>query len=122
MGWIGFDLDRTLAIYSLEQGALIGEPIKPILQLVKSLIESGEDVRIFTARANIDSYNGNAELLEYHINAIRIWCKKHIGKELPITCSKDFNTKKIYDDIAVHVVPNTGKLIGDFVSSHISID
>lgn len=122
MGWVGFDLDRTLAYYSLEQKELIGEPIPHILELVKKLIHEGKDVRIFTARANIDSYNGNHNLLEYHLQLIREWCNTHIGKVLPITCSKDFNTEKIYDDIAVHVIPNKGKLVGDFISTHIMVD
>lgn len=122
MGWIGFDLDRTLAHYTLEQKELIGEPIIPILDLIKKLIHEGKDVRIFTARANIVSYNGDTQLLEYHLNMIREWCLVHIGKVLPITCAKDFNTEKIYDDIAVHVVPNNGKLVGDFISTHINVD
>lgn len=122
MGWIGFDLDRTLATYTLEQEHQIGEPIWPIVNLAKKLIKEGKDVRIFTARANIVSYKGNTVLLDIHLQLIREWSIKHIGQELPITCAKDFNTEKIYDDIAVHVVPNKGKLIGEFVSTHITLD
>ena len=52
-GWIGVDLDGTLAYYDQWRGALhIGEPIPLMLERVKRWLDEGKDVRIFTARVN----------------------------------------------------------------------
>ena len=52
-GWIGVDLDGTLAYYDQWRGALhIGEPIPVMLERVKRWLDEGKDVRIFTARVN----------------------------------------------------------------------
>ncbi len=40
------------------------------------------------------------------------WCEKHLGKVVPITCKKDFHMWKLYDDRAVQVEPNTGRILG----------
>ena len=50
-GWIGVDLDGTLAEYLGWQGmGHIGEPIAPMVERVKAWLAEGKDVRIFTAR------------------------------------------------------------------------
>lgn len=42
---------------------------------------------------------------------IRSWCLEHIGQELLITNVKDFGMYELWDDRAVTVEPNTGRVI-----------
>lgn len=50
-GWVGFDLDGTLAKYDKWQGIdHIGEPIAPMVRLRKRYHERGMKVKILTAR------------------------------------------------------------------------
>ena len=101
-GWIGVDLDNTLANGQHWKGhEHVGEPIKPMVDRVKRWLAAGKDVRIFTAR-DAKSYP-----------AIRKWCMKHLGKTLKITNQKDKYMTELYDDRAVGVETNTGRLIGD---------
>lgn len=101
-GWIGVDLDATLAHYDGWKGVdHIGEPVLPMLNRVKEWLADGQEVRIFTARA----YGDRPEA----IAPIAAWCAYHIGQVLPITCVKDFNMIELWDDRAVQVIPNTGK-------------
>lgn len=51
--WVGFDLDGTLAKYEGWKGPeSIGEPIAPMIDLVKDYLAAGTEVRIVTARAS----------------------------------------------------------------------
>ena len=51
-GWIGVDLDGTLAHYTHWVGPLhIGSPIPAMVSRVKLYRIQGQDIRIFTARA-----------------------------------------------------------------------
>lgn len=110
--WIGVDLDGTLAYYDGWKGyEHIGEPIQPMLRRVLTWLEQGKDVRIFTARVSLnEAMDNDSEILRaiYYIN---IWCKKHIGRVLPITCTKDRSMIKLWDDRCVQVVKNTGETI-----------
>lgn len=50
-GWYGFDLDGTLAKYDGWKGvAHIGEPVKPMVDLIKRMRDEGKVVKIVTAR------------------------------------------------------------------------
>lgn len=99
MGWVGVDLDGTLAFYEGWKGPEhIGEPIPLMLQRVTEWLSRGIEVRIFTARACIPE----------QIPPIEAWCLKHIGLVLPVTNAKDFACIEIWDDRAVQVAPNTG--------------
>ena len=101
-GWIGVDLDHTLAEHHGYKGPKhIGAPIKLMVDRVKGWLKEGRDVRIFTAR-DAKSYP-----------AIRRFCLENLGKTLKITRTKDRFMEVIYDDRAVGVEPNTGKLIGE---------
>lgn len=103
-GWIGVDLDGTLAHYdgwvSIEH---IGEPIPLMVNRVLEWIEDGRDVRIFTARAAHDP-DGNA------VGAIEDWCEKYLGKVLPVTNKKDYEMIELWDDRAIAVEHNTGRI------------
>lgn len=120
--WIGVDLDKTLAEYRGEKQSLhIGPPVPKMLALVKALLAQGEDVRIFTARVDgglVALASGEPAGEQYRdIPAIRAaieaWCEQHVGRKLPITNIKDYGMKALYDDKAIQVEPNTGRLIGE---------
>lgn len=58
-GWYGFDLDGTLAKYDGWRGIdHIGEPIEPMVDLIKKMHDEGKVVKILTARV---SPRANAE-------------------------------------------------------------
>lgn len=95
-GWIGVDLDGTMAHYDGFKGDdHVGEPIQPMIDRVKQWIAAGKDVRIFTARKPHP--------------AIRKFSKDNFGKILPITNLKDHKMQALYDDRAVGVRRNKGE-------------
>ena len=50
-GWYGFDLDGTLAKYDGWKGIdHIGEPVKPMVELIRRMHDEGKVVKIVTAR------------------------------------------------------------------------
>ena len=102
-GWIGVDLDGTIAEYHGWKGSdSIGKPIMPMVIRVLDWLNSGQEVKIFTARASVPE----------NIPAIVAWCKEHLGREIPITNVKDFGMITLYDDRAIQVEFNTGRLLG----------
>ena len=109
-GWIGVDLDGTLATYNGWQGVgHIGDPIPEMLARVKAWLAEGRTVKIFTARVH-----GHGALMlggdaVDAITPIKEWCKRHIGRELEITNVKDFGMIELWDDRAIQVIPNTGR-------------
>jgi hypothetical protein len=107
-GWVGVDLDGTLAQYDGFKGPLIiGDPIPKMLERVKGWLASGITVKIFTARVSEGATDGrNVEEVR---TAIQDWCEKHIGQRLEVTCIKDYGMFELWDDRAVQVVPNTGE-------------
>src|SRR5687767_12144507 len=69
-GWIGVDLDGTLAYYDGWKGpGHIGKPVPAMAKRVRKWLEQGCDVRIFTARAC------EPERVHY----IEAWCETHFG-------------------------------------------
>jgi hypothetical protein len=101
-GWIGVDLDDTLAHYTGWKGhAHIGKPIPLMVKRVKKWLAAGIEVRIVTARAADPGNPG-----EQHIRA---WCLKHLGQELRVQAHKDFMMIELWDDRAVQVLPGTGE-------------
>lgn len=124
-GWIGFDLDATLATYDGWKGVtVIGKPIPKMIERLKRHLAKGDEVRIFTARVwplgtEVAVHPKTREEVMRLIEAkrartaIRRWCKEHIGRHLDITCVKDPNMKTLYDDRARQVEPNTGKVVGE---------
>lgn len=108
-GWVGVDLDGTLAFYEVRTDGVIGRPIPAMVERVRAWVSQGIEVRIFTARISDPDRRVQVAVTE----AIDAWCEQHIGQKLPITCKKDFSCIKIYDDRAVQVEHNTGRLIGE---------
>ncbi|MGV0949131.1 MAG: hypothetical protein ACOYB3_00455 [Azonexus sp.] len=107
--WIGVDLDGTLARQPEDKKYVpdvIGEPVKAMLDRVKEWVKAGKKVKIFTARADD----------EIAVNAIKKWLKKHdpddeydLG-DLEVTNLKDCGMTELWDDRAVAVEKNTGKV------------
>lgn len=112
-GWIGVDLDGTLAHYDGWQGPThIGAPVPAMLQRVKRWLAEGRDVRIFTARVSHDGTQGRMDQASEARGAIVRWCVTHLGRRLPITNVKDFAMEELWDDRAVQVIANTGEPVG----------
>jgi hypothetical protein len=109
-GWIGVDLDRTLAVYESGQYPLIGAPIPLMVERVKKWLAAGIEVRIVTARASTEFLS--EEEVDDQVELIQTWCIEHIGALLEVQSEKDFNMISLWDDRAVQVEPNTGKLLG----------
>jgi len=112
--WIGVDLDSTLAHYdSAFDTSHIGRPVGPMLERVKTWLQQGRTVKIFTARANPASYRNKSDY-DYVIAQIQDWCQEYIGQRLEVTCCKDFMMIELWDDRCVQVQPNTGIPVQDF--------
>ena len=100
---IAVDLDGTLAEYDGWQGEEhVGEPIAPMVARVREWLSEGHDVRIFTARA----FTASA------VPPIEAWCLRHLGKVLRVTNVKEHDVNEIWDDRAIQVERNTGRVLG----------
>ncbi len=100
-GWIGVDLDGTLAHYGDWKGYdHIGHPIPKMLDRVKAWLKEGKKVKIFTARAS-HGQDG--------IKPVKAWLKKVGLPDLEVTNEKDFGMTELWDDRAVQVIHNTGR-------------
>ena len=98
--WIGVDFDGTLSHYDHYRGdEHTGAPIEPMVRLVRKWLHEGKTVKLFTARKPHP--------------ALRKWMKEHLGQVLEITNVKNPGMVALYDDKAVNVQRNTGKLSGE---------
>jgi len=105
-GWIGVDLDGTLAHYDGWKGAShVGEPVPKMMEKVKAWISKGIEVKIFTARASDP----------HQVIHVKKWLEKHGIGHLEITNVKDFGMVELWDDRAVQVVANTGLSIQEHI-------
>lgn len=112
-GWIGVDLDGTLAHYEGWMGAEhIGAPIPAMRERVLRWLAEGREVRIFTARVSHDGTHRRLLEAQTAMQHIVDWCKLHLGQALPVTCTKDFAMVELWDDRAVQVIANTGEPVG----------
>lgn len=106
-GWIGVDLDGTLAVYNGWDGGKIGAPVPAMVERVKTWLREGNEVRIFTARVSVRNRD-TMEMAEQLI-AIQAWCRTNLGQALKVTCEKDFAMVELWDDRCHPVEPNTGR-------------
>ena len=104
-GWIGYDIDATLAKYDFSVHGLqpIGEPIPRMVSRLKRDVGSGKICKYFTARAR--SPEG--------VQDVRDWALKNGLPNLEVTNVKDHSMIILYDDRARQVEPNTGKVVGE---------
>ena len=105
-GWIGVDLDATLAKYDGFKGMQhIGEPIPAMAERVRQWLEAGHEVRILTARVCSTQTPVDRMIAQ---ETIRAWTVKHFGVEIPSTSEKDYEMWQLWDDRCRQVIPNTG--------------
>ena len=140
-GWYGFDLDGTLAKYDGWKGIdHIGEPVEPMVDLIRKMHDEGKIVKILTARVAPredieirpnpyptdqavydavgrdneeryrDIYRAPKWIARYFISD---WCLKNLGFLPEITHEKDYLMLELYDDRVKQVVPNEGLLVED---------
>jgi phosphoribosylamine-glycine ligase len=102
-GWLGVDLDGTLATYGGWSDD-IGEPIPRMIQRVKRWLADDKEVRILTARGSAGSMS------ERYTQLIKVydWVKENIGESLEVTDRKDYKMSRLYDDRVVQIVANEG--------------
>lgn len=100
------DLDGTLAHHDPDapfDPEHIGEPVKTMRNLVRQWTRRGIQVVILTARASTQK----------NIKVVKAWLKEHGMEGLEVTNIKSPSFSRIYDDRAVQVEQNTGRLIKD---------
>ena len=103
-GWIGVDLDGTLAKHTDTFDGDIGHPIDPMVSRVKAWLAQGREVRVLTARV---ARGFDKDASQWH--RIVEWCRDHIGQPLAVTSEKDPDMIVLWDDRCVQVVRNTGR-------------
>ena len=103
MGWIGVDLDGTLAEYDTWKGmSHIGKPVPKMVFRVKKWLAEGKIVKIFTARVSGP---------EFDVSIVHDWLEANGLPKLEVTNVKDFAMIECWDDRAVQVEENTGRRI-----------
>lgn len=102
---VAVDLDGTLARWNPDDDydpSKIGSPVKPMVERVKKMIEDGHEVVIHTARVGSDG----------SFPHIKAWLRENGLGDLRITNKKEPEMSHFYDDRAVAVERNTGKILG----------
>jgi len=104
-----------------------------MVERVKKWLAEGRDVRIFTARVApapppagrmLEGENLKAALKRC-IDAmvpIQLWCFKQFGRPLPVTYKKDLEMIELWDDRAVCVERNTGRILGQNPEADVQAD
>lgn len=115
-GWIGVDLDGTLAEYLCWGDGKIGKPIPLMIDRVKEWLAQGKVVKIFTARVGPPYFKGDS--FDSIITEIREWLEVNgLPRNLEITSTKDFKMIELWDDRCIQVIPNTGITVEEFITS-----
>ena len=104
-GWIGVDLDGTLAEY-YGPAPGIGPAVPAMVERIKQHLADGERVKIFTARAT-----GSQK----EVREVSDWSLEVFGERLEVTCQKDYGMILFYDDRARQVITNSGEIVGEEV-------
>lgn len=100
--WYGVDLDGTLAVWNNNSTLdRIGAPVHAMVDMVRSMVDNGIRVKIFTARACDPD----------QIPKIQAWMSRHGLPDLEITNVKDYYMERLYDDRAIRVERNTGRIL-----------
>lgn len=103
-GWYGIDFDGTLCYYDADSSDEFGEPVGPILELVKGFLTTGTKFKIMTARAADPE---QAKL-------VKDWCRKQGLGDVEVTDRKDFKMIALFDDRAIRVERNKGTFEGEY--------
>lgn len=120
-GWIGVDLDGTLAEYDNWRGVdHIGAPVPAMMERVRGWLAQGLEVRIFTARVcglipgDHQPKEGLAASIESAVKArfaIKSWLADNGLPDLAVTSIKDYQMDELYDDRCVSIEKNTGRML-----------
>lgn len=107
--WIGVDLDGTLADDTPKPYDVfeIGPPISLMVERIKLWRKMGLQVKIVTARMT-DPFHPTVLIRA----AIQKWLIINIGEALPVVSGKDYHMIELWDDRAVQVEHNTGRVVG----------
>ncbi len=106
--WIAVDFDGTLAHYDRWRGDdHLGKPVDLMVRRVRQLLAKGYTVKVFTARVT----EGPGRDPEKSRRLIGDWTLKHLGHTLEVTNVKDYGMIQLFDDRAVQVVANTGRIV-----------
>lgn len=106
-GYIGVDLDGTLAEYHSGHGIRsVGKPIPAMVDRVKKWLADGNEVRVVTAR--VAQTEENPRDIAIQRQMIEEWCVQHVGQKLKVQCHKDYGLIELWDDRGVGVVANHG--------------
>ena len=133
-GWIGVDLDGTLACWGPghnEDVRRIGAPIPAMVARVKAWLAEGREVRIVTARVArdfghpVEAYlavgcDSEGQFVNQQLALIEAWCARHLGAILPVTAQKDFGMVELWDDRCVQVEPNLGTRRDETLTGYIN--
>ena len=111
MGWVGVDLDGTLAKYPPQEGAIIGEVIPDMVERLMNWHQAGIELRIFTVRA----------VTNKGIWQVKAWLKANSLPDLKVTAVKDSGMIELWDDRAIRVIKNTGGVCPN-CASHSHLD
>lgn len=101
MPWIGFDWDNTLQTPH--------DQPTPLVPFVKWLLEHNVEVRIVTARVNSQE---SRQHIKAHTDHIDERCNKWFGRTLKVQAEKDYDMVLLFDDRAVSVERDTGRIFG----------
>jgi len=102
-GWIGVDLDGTLAVYDTWKGMdHIGDAVPAMLLRVRKWLANGRRVKIYTARVSGPDFD---------VSVIHRWLARYDLPPLEVTNVKDFKMIECWDDRSVQVEPNTGRRV-----------
>jgi hypothetical protein len=109
-GWVGVDLDGTLAEWNDQTSPYyIGPPVTAMVDRVHKWIDAGRQVRIVTARVGA---NKGVDV-DGQRKVIRTWLDTHLGRtyanQIEITNQKDLGMLALWDDLAVTVEVNSGR-------------
>ena len=129
--WIGVDWDGCLVEYDHWRGpGHVGSRVAAMVKRVQGWLLEGRDVRILTARVGqsgdwlrvvdgnlvardghdpraTDIHDGPAFAAQQR-EMIQAWCVKVFGVRLPVTATKNYGLKELWDDRAIQVHRNTG--------------
>lgn len=109
-GWIGVDLDGTLAYYNGWKGIEnIGAPIPLMASRVREWLANDIPVRIMTARVSPQRDEDARQQARIFIREWLVQVFGDAGETIPITHEKDFSMIELWDDRCVQVISNTGE-------------
>jgi hypothetical protein len=117
---IAVDLDGVLAKWGDLSMAeyrpdAIGEFVPVMVERIKRWLAQGKEVAIFTARV----HPMHVEEAEIARRAIEERCLKEFGKKLEVTCMKHPRMSEIWDDRAVTIERDTGRILTEGVKDDV---